>query len=180
VPSRDKYHDGAMALASGGLGAFLGFFCKAYRHHDFMLGQRNCQRFLQNSFALSQKNAIFHHTWSAQAKINYPSLKDDTHYPLIPLVGPAAVEEPLPIWPTRIYTYSGKVPSLIKKRVNRIIDDVSNRIVSRAKANSMQKKIESTLLRGYSYPIRWKARQKINAKIEAYVTKAIYDLNHRH
>jgi hypothetical protein len=109
-----------------------------------MLGRRNCQRFLQTAFALPLHNPIFRHTWSTQARIDYPSHKDDAHFPLIPLVGPAGVEEPLPGWPSGAYVYGGDVPSLIKHRVNRIVEDVSNRITGKAKADTIWKKVTAT------------------------------------
>ncbi len=40
------------ALACGGLGGFAGFFKKEFREHDFMLGRRNCQLFLQKYFSV--------------------------------------------------------------------------------------------------------------------------------
>jgi hypothetical protein len=40
------------AIACGALGGFGGFLSKAFRHHDFMLGRRNCQKFLADYFAL--------------------------------------------------------------------------------------------------------------------------------
>ena len=38
------------AIACGSLGGFGGFLSKAFRHHDFMLGRRNCQKFLLAPF----------------------------------------------------------------------------------------------------------------------------------
>jgi predicted acylesterase/phospholipase RssA len=37
-------------LQCGTLGAFGGFFERSFREHDFQLGRRNCQRFLETSF----------------------------------------------------------------------------------------------------------------------------------
>jgi hypothetical protein len=49
---------GAAAIASGALGGFSGFFDEAFRRHDFVLGQRNCQRFLTTHFTLAAGNAV--------------------------------------------------------------------------------------------------------------------------
>lgn len=39
-------------IACGVLGGFGGFFSKQFRIHDYMLGRRNCQKFLQNHFCI--------------------------------------------------------------------------------------------------------------------------------
>lgn len=48
------------SIACGSLGGFGGFFSKKFRIHDFMLGRRNCQRFLQQYFCVpvAAKNPI--------------------------------------------------------------------------------------------------------------------------
>lgn len=48
------------SIACGSLGGFGGFFCRDFRVHDFMLGRRNCQRFLQQYFCvpIAGKNPI--------------------------------------------------------------------------------------------------------------------------
>src|SRR5262249_10351884 len=46
-------------MASAALGGFGGFLSEAFRHHDFQLGRRNCQRFLQRHFALYPENPLF-------------------------------------------------------------------------------------------------------------------------
>ncbi|MFA5327066.1 MAG: patatin-like phospholipase family protein [Prolixibacteraceae bacterium] len=40
------------SIACGALGGFGGFFNRDFRVHDFMLGRRNCQRFLQQYFCV--------------------------------------------------------------------------------------------------------------------------------
>lgn len=40
------------SIACGSLGGFGGFFNRDFRVHDFMLGRRNCQRFLQQYFCV--------------------------------------------------------------------------------------------------------------------------------
>ncbi len=40
------------SIACGSLGGFGGFFNKNFREHDYMLGRRNCQRFLQEFFCV--------------------------------------------------------------------------------------------------------------------------------
>ena len=45
-------------IASGLLGGFGGFVARAFRDHDYQLGRRNCQRFLQTAFALPADNGL--------------------------------------------------------------------------------------------------------------------------
>lgn len=52
VPASGKRPPEKYAIACGTLGGFGGFLSKAFRHHDFMLGRRNCQRFLAKHFML--------------------------------------------------------------------------------------------------------------------------------
>lgn len=48
------------SIACGSLGGFGGFFNRDFRVHDFMLGRRNCQRFIQQYFCVpaSARNPI--------------------------------------------------------------------------------------------------------------------------
>lgn len=43
------------SIACGSLGGFGGFFNRDFRVHDFMLGRRNCQRFIQQYFCVPVK-----------------------------------------------------------------------------------------------------------------------------
>ncbi len=42
------------SIACGALGGFGGFFNRDFRVHDFMLGRRNCQRFIQHYFCVPE------------------------------------------------------------------------------------------------------------------------------
>lgn len=96
-------------LASGGLGAFLGFFDRRFRVHDFQLGQRNTQRFLTRSLALPVENPVVAPWWTGLDQTQRQSAiaagwafeEDGTVYvPLIPLMPDIAAEIPEPQWPT--------------------------------------------------------------------------------
>lgn len=54
----DKNLRGADAIACGTLSGFSGFFDESFRAHDFVLGQRNCQWFLQKAFLLDADNPV--------------------------------------------------------------------------------------------------------------------------
>ncbi|WP_116132900.1 hypothetical protein [Tropicimonas sp. IMCC34043] len=58
APVRDGKR-GSEAIASGLLGGFGGFFSEAFREHDFQLGRRNCQWFLQKYFTLEAPHQVF-------------------------------------------------------------------------------------------------------------------------
>jgi hypothetical protein len=49
---------GEGALACGGLAGFAGFLNDRLRLHDFQLGRRNCQKFLQDHFTVHVENPI--------------------------------------------------------------------------------------------------------------------------
>jgi hypothetical protein len=46
------------ALQCASLGAFGGFFEKEFRAHDYVLGRRNCQKFLLDHFVLPEDNLV--------------------------------------------------------------------------------------------------------------------------
>lgn len=54
------------SIACGALGGFGGFFKRDFRVHDFMLGRRNCQRFIQRYFCVSESagNPILKHGYA--------------------------------------------------------------------------------------------------------------------
>jgi hypothetical protein len=87
-------------IAGGPLQGFFGFFHKEFRKHDYQLGRRNCQAFLQRHFRLPQDNPVvaygYAHLPEAQRR---HWLDADGELPIIPLLGAAAREEVLPDWP---------------------------------------------------------------------------------
>ena len=92
-------------IASSLLGGFGGFVARSFRDHDFQLGRRNCQRFLQDAFALPPENEIIK-GWieGAGARAHrafkaIPSKDMPDAYPIIPLFGTAKAEVVLPAWP---------------------------------------------------------------------------------
>jgi hypothetical protein len=75
------------ALACGGLGGFAGFFKKEFREHDFLLGRRNCQLFLQKYFSVPEEknNPILRFGYEGVDRFRVPT-KDSTGFflPIIP------------------------------------------------------------------------------------------------
>lgn len=50
---------GSHAIASGSFGGFGGFFDRAFRAHDYMLGQRNARSFLKGRLLLDRNHEVF-------------------------------------------------------------------------------------------------------------------------
>jgi hypothetical protein len=74
-------------LACGGLGGFAGFFKKGFREHDFLLGRRNCQLFLQKYFSVPEEknNPILRFGYEGVNQFKIPA-KDGQGFflPIIP------------------------------------------------------------------------------------------------
>jgi hypothetical protein len=110
------------SLMGAPLGGFLGFAAKAFREHDFLLGRRNAQRFLAQSFCLPAEHSIFEGTagWTADEDVV------DAHgrhfRPLIPLRGRAADIQPVPIWDWQALTDADidRYLALAKKRADAV------------------------------------------------------------
>jgi hypothetical protein len=87
-------------IASGMLGGFGGFLSERFRNHDFHLGRRNCQRFLQRYFVLpleaARQNPVFADTSEATFQRYSFTKNGKDYYPILPLCGSAASE----IWRT--------------------------------------------------------------------------------
>lgn len=91
---------GDPALATAGLGAFIGFACDAFRRHDYLLGRKNCQDFLKNVFVLPEQSPVFAGCLDGVPLDGFRVTDaDGTYLPIIPLVGAAAVPEALDPWP---------------------------------------------------------------------------------
>ncbi len=109
------------AIACGLLSGFGGFLDEAFRRHDFQLGRRNCQRFLQQVFALHPDNPI---VTSAEAE-NFATTPDQPGQPIcrciIPLVGSAQREVVLPPWPRIAQADFDTLQSRIEKRLNAVL-----------------------------------------------------------
>lgn len=72
-------HPSSINIACGALGGFGGFLDQKFREHDYILGRRNCQAFLMQ--------------W------NDSKFTTEKGQLIVPLVGSAAREVPVPTWP---------------------------------------------------------------------------------
>ena len=101
VPGTNGEKNERYAIATGVLGGFGGFLDESFRAHDYQLGRRNCQKFLQDVFSVGEGHP-FVRDWPPGVadrfrKRDNASSKD--YYPVIPLVGTAALPVPAPAWP---------------------------------------------------------------------------------
>jgi patatin-like phospholipase len=128
APSRPKPKplegDEQYAIACGLLGGFGGFLSRAFREHDFILGQRNCQKFLRAHFALPNNSEIIQQ-WPQAARDNpdfaAPVRPGETpHYCIIPLIGKAKVEVASPPWPQLSQDEFDAVQVRIAQRLDKV------------------------------------------------------------
>ncbi|WP_392533077.1 patatin-like phospholipase family protein [Nostoc sp. C117] len=133
APERSD-EQGRKPLACGSLNAFGGFLSQEFRHHDYVLGRRNCQRFLEKYFVLPASNPLFN-SWSEALKIN-PQLqvekegKKETFLPIIPLVGSVKKEIKLPNWPKYQTENFKSLEKQIEERVKIVIPRLINQSIS--------------------------------------------------
>jgi len=122
APVRDNCPAGETALAAAGLSGFAGFINGRLRLHDFQLGRRNCQKFLRDHFLLPASNPLF-----APGRDG-----NEARRPIIPLVGTAALDVPLPRWP-QLDARADVAPleKLIAGRVNRIMPNLLRALMTR-------------------------------------------------
>jgi hypothetical protein len=127
-PSRPKPGQTAEAeaLACGLLGGFGGFLLQRFREHDFILGQRNCQKFLEASFALPIYNKIVQR-WPAAAQRD-PDFTiagaggAPAHGRIIPLLGAAKPEVLAPTWPRIKQDEFDTLQARIEPRLDAVAD----------------------------------------------------------
>ncbi len=132
---------GSDAIACGAMGGFSGFFHKEYRIHDFLLGRRNCQRFLQRRFLVPEDttNPIFLNGYqNGECRRRFTIDIDGRKYlPIIPDIDPDSLNrnekvEHTVYWPNsrnistpfdlRSYLYKHRVP--IANRLSLVAKDL--------------------------------------------------------
>ncbi len=80
--------NGKAALATGGMGGFLGFFNRAFLDHDFRLGRLNAYEFLTSEFVLPDTNPIFTGTWTETQVADYGHVETKPKMVEIPASAP--------------------------------------------------------------------------------------------
>jgi len=134
-------------IACGSLGGFGGFFSKDFRKHDFFLGRRNCQRFLEKHFTVPEDagNPIlsFGYSNSTYGRVteikSVPNSSGVTKYylPIIPDMRVIAnsdgtfkierpAEERMYPWPSIKLSYILGLEDKFKKRIRCVLDNITN------------------------------------------------------
>jgi hypothetical protein len=130
------------AIASGALGGFGGFLSKEFRHHDYMLGRRNCQRFLSHHFVLPAArdgkiaNPLFDQWTDPNTRAAFEVSREIivggapqqvVHLPIIPLLGKlgSAAYTKMPAWPRKPRDLmASKLKAAILERANAVKDSL--------------------------------------------------------
>lgn len=132
APARDdtSADNSAYSIACGSLGGFGGFLSQSFREHDYFLGRRNCQRFLERYLTLPEENKLFD-GWTADQRNLFRQAKtkqDGTtsaELPIIPLMRllhPTTGQvEASPVWP-KGGCKPADLEDLIRSRLNALYD----------------------------------------------------------
>jgi Patatin-like phospholipase len=120
-PRKIPYPD----LACGLLYAFGGFLDEQFREHDFQLGRRNCQKFLQDHFRLHPDNPVFGRSESTGSA-------EDARLPIIPLVGTAAVEVKQAPWPTIAEETLADLRTALERRLDPLVGRFTSHVLGAA------------------------------------------------
>jgi hypothetical protein len=177
APSR-RGLNGDASLAGAGLGAFLGFFSEDYQRHDFLLGRRNCQKFLKEWFTLPVTNPLFETQvadWDDEKKERFRGkpLGDAPHYQIVPLVGDCNIAEACPCWPKNRYRLDRATTRLIERRVKKassaFLDELLARPENEGIAGYMKRQAAKVYLKGGLFFARGSIAKLARDKIEAAV-----------
>lgn len=126
------------SIACGSLSGFGGFFSKKFRIHDFMLGRRNCQRFIQQYFCvpIAADNPIIQYGYGDLTRDETAFLMAENHrsLPLIPdirfnqehtsIVRPLIEEEFS--YPSVRLNYLTELEKKVRSRIGMVMDNLSN------------------------------------------------------
>ncbi len=165
TPSREG-DTGASAghhLACGLLGGFGGFLSRDMRLHDFMLGRRNAQRFLQRHLAIPSSNKVLAAGYGdPTVRQNYAFIENGTEYlPVIPIVksfgpfhNPIEDPEPLPAWRAGGIDFDSLERQLVS-RVDKVLDGLLD-------ANGFG----GVLIGAYLAPARLMARRRLSKFVQ--------------
>jgi hypothetical protein len=104
-------------IACGLLGGFGGFLDEKFRAHDFQLGRRNCQKFLSSIFGLAADHAIVRGLKNPEP---YQLEGNQPKYAIVPRLGDALPEIPLPRWPRMSQADFDLLMQGVKRRLEKL------------------------------------------------------------
>lgn len=120
---------GAGAIACGSVGGFGGFLDKSFRIHDFFLGRRNCQRFLQESFTVpaDTTNEIFRNGFRNVPPDRFRNSKG--HLQIIPVLDNEEQKFPTMYdWPSFDLNKIDALRPAIKTRLEKVAFSLMNEV----------------------------------------------------
>jgi hypothetical protein len=130
-----------LPLACGSLGAFGGFLDISFRHHDYILGRMNAQRFLSGWFAVPVTHRLVTGKWTQQQIDNWqfdlpdPNNPDQMHkvVPIIPLFDGLGDMDTIGLNPDAA-VFTPPWPEGFEKRLPEIEEWIGNRVLVVGKA----------------------------------------------
>jgi hypothetical protein len=163
---------GSSAIACGAISGFSGFFNRQYRVHDYLLGRRNCQRFLQTRFLVPAEttNPIFANGYKEKEALTKFTrvINGKSYLPIIPDINPDTLEvntkeEHTILWPNQQNIGDGFNPaeyllSHKKALANRLSLVVKDLLFRQTKLNWITRQY-------LALPFRWPIRNVISGVI---------------
>lgn len=113
------------ALACGFFAGFGGFMSHDFRHHDYELGKRNCQRFLKEYFTMPIEDAekLGWYAKDAVANLDDYLTEDKKSYQILPIIKGSRADAKLEKveWPAYTKAKSEKLKKQITTRVSALL-----------------------------------------------------------
>jgi hypothetical protein len=122
LPPAKRQAWGEGALATAGLGAFLGFVDRGLRVHDFLLGRSNALGWLDRHFTLPAENPVF--AGFAGTPAATPYLRNG-RLPVIPVVPALGAPPAQPPWPVPLADLDA-LEGMAGKRLGRVVDGLGD------------------------------------------------------
>ncbi|AWK88167.1 hypothetical protein [Azospirillum thermophilum] len=121
VNGKERREDAA--IACGLWGGFGGFLDIEFRRHDYELGRRNCQRFLEQWFGLPRSNPHIDPTGAPLPNLMATGIAgQEVRYPIIPLCGTARRPVEARDWPTVSTGDYDAFLDAVMTRANRLLE----------------------------------------------------------
>ena len=123
---------GGKSIATACADAFGGFLHPLFRRHDFLLGRKNCQDFLKNTFFVSDDNHLVAN-WAinnpTSANIFSQTGSTTQLVRLIPLYGACQAVEATIAYPKGVFNVNGVVfQNLLKNRIVAIVNKLDKQL----------------------------------------------------
>lgn len=159
---RDGEVAGGKSIATACASAFGGFLNERFRRHDYLLGRKNCQDFLIDTFNLPVSNPLVH-AW-ANAHPTSPLIANGK-IRLIPLCGNSQFPEQTEPYPQGAFDLdAADFQDLLARRVRRLVDKAKGRFSPHGVVPQL-----------YLSPLFENAKDGLQAKINDWLKSALRD-----